>query len=130
MKASVTAVSTLHDRLLSAVGDRSCGQIARITRTHPETTRRYLRGQSPSVEFVIAFSEALNVNPTWLLTGRGAMHGGDLPVSEPVSLLNHIERTIEALSAFKHEALACTCAKRPSFTREGRPAAMATIASA
>lgn len=63
----------LHDRLNAAVGDRTYRHIGEITQTHPETVRRYMQGQSPSVEFVAALAAALGLSGDWILTGRGAM---------------------------------------------------------
>ncbi len=53
-------------------------RVAELTRHHPETVRRYLSGQSPSVEFVAALCVALRVNAQWMLTGRGPMLSDDI----------------------------------------------------
>jgi hypothetical protein len=42
-----------------------------MTDTHPETVRRYMQGQAPSVEFLASLCNALAINADWLLTGRG-----------------------------------------------------------
>lgn len=67
----------LHDRLNAAVGDRTYRHIGEMTQTHPETVRRYMQGQSPSVEFVAALATALGLSGDWLLTGRGPMKQED-----------------------------------------------------
>ncbi len=69
--APAPSLSPLHKRLLIAAGDHSARELARLTGCHPETVRRYLCGRQPSVEFVIAFSEALGVRIDWLLLGHG-----------------------------------------------------------
>ena len=56
--ATIEAVSPLHERLLAAVGDRTYRRVGEITSTHPETVRRYLQGQAPSVEFVMSLCSA------------------------------------------------------------------------
>ena len=62
---------TLHERLSSVASGKTYKAIGDLTDTHPETVRRYLQGQSPSVEFLGALCAALGVNADWLLTGRG-----------------------------------------------------------
>lgn len=69
--------SGLHDRLNAAVGDRTYRHVGELTQTHPETVRRYMQGQSPSVEFVAALSTALGLSGDWILTGRGPMKQQD-----------------------------------------------------
>jgi transcriptional regulator with XRE-family HTH domain len=66
------------ERMLSAVGNRTYRHVGELTNTHPETVRRYLQGQVPSVEFVASLSKALGVSADWLLTGRGPMKNEDL----------------------------------------------------
>lgn len=63
----------MHERLLAAVGNRTYRHLGELTGTHPETVRRYLSGQAPSVEFVASLSRALNISAEWLLTGTGPM---------------------------------------------------------
>ncbi len=69
--------SELHDRLASATGRRSYRELGDMTGVHPETVRRYMQGQSPSVEFLTALCAALGLSGTWLLTGEGPMHAAD-----------------------------------------------------
>lgn len=66
-------LSGLHDRLNAAVGERTYRHIGDLTNTHPETVRRYMHGQSPSIEFVAALAGALGLSGDWILTGRGPM---------------------------------------------------------
>lgn len=63
--------ATLHDRLSSVASGKTYRALGDLTDTHPETVRRYLQGQSPSVEFLSALCAALGINADWLLTGRG-----------------------------------------------------------
>lgn len=63
--------SDLHARMKEAVGSRSYRAIADLTATHAETVRRYLQGQSPSVEFLGALCIALDISAHWMITGQG-----------------------------------------------------------
>ena len=63
--------SALHDRLREVAGDRTYRAVGDLTGHHPETVRRYMQGQAPSVEFLAAVCAALGVSADWLLTGRG-----------------------------------------------------------
>lgn len=61
-------------RLEVAMGDRTVRHVGALTNTHPETVRRYMSGtKTPSVDFLAAFCEALEINADWLLTGEGHM---------------------------------------------------------
>lgn len=70
--------SPLHERLRAVVGSRTYKLVAELTSTNAETVRRYMQGQSPSVEFLAALASALEVNGEWLLCGRGPMRRGDV----------------------------------------------------
>jgi transcriptional regulator with XRE-family HTH domain len=92
----------LHARLRAAVGSRTYREVGDLTRTNSETVRRYLLGQSPSVEFLSALGAALNLNAEWVLTGRGPMHRSDvrghaLKEANPHELLNAVAETLERL---------------------------------
>lgn len=63
--------SNLHDRLLQIVGHLTFAQLGEITGSHPETVRRFMRGQTPKPEFLAALCTELGVNGDWLLAGRG-----------------------------------------------------------
>lgn len=65
--------SALHERLLAAAGDRTYRHIGELTRTHPETVRRYMQGQAPAADFLASLCAALHISGDWLLTGRGPM---------------------------------------------------------
>jgi transcriptional regulator with XRE-family HTH domain len=66
--------SELHTRLIAAVDGRSYREIGDLTGVHPETVRRYMQGQAPSVDFLTNLCRALGLSGTWLLTGDGVMH--------------------------------------------------------
>lgn len=93
---------TLTDRLRLVVGQRSNRRVAELTGTHPETVRRYLQGQSPSVEFIARLGGVLGINADWILTGVGPMRKAEnreaaLRASDPSDLLWHVAQTIERL---------------------------------
>lgn len=94
--------TTLHDRMSQAAGERSYRELADLTNTHAETVRRYMQGQSPSVEFVAALIRGLGLNAGWLLTGRGPMHAAEmkgeaLREADVSELLNAMAETITGL---------------------------------
>ena len=94
--------SELHRRLHAAAGNRSFRHLAELTETNPETVRRYMQGQAPSVSFVSALCGALSINCEWLLTGRGTMRCADvrravLRDAEASELFGAMAITIETL---------------------------------
>jgi transcriptional regulator with XRE-family HTH domain len=56
-------------RLKQTAGQVTFRQIARVTGTNPETTRRYMRSGCPSAQFIARFAEAFRVSTDWLLLG-------------------------------------------------------------
>jgi hypothetical protein len=93
----------LHERLLAAVGKRSYRVIGELTDQHPETVRRYLQGQHPSVEFVSALCTELDLNANWLLTGQGPMRASEvrgqaLDNADPRELLSAVANALEQLT--------------------------------
>lgn len=96
------SASPLHERLLAVTGERTYRKIGEMTSTHPETVRRYLQGQSPSVEFVTALCKALSISGEWLLTGEGPMRIAEakqhaLRQADPGELLSAIAGTLDEL---------------------------------
>lgn len=96
------AESELHQRLHTATGNRSYRHLSELTETNAETVRRYMQGQSPSVEFLTALCGALAINGEWLLTGKGPMRRADVRKSalrdaEASELLAAMAQTIETL---------------------------------
>lgn len=71
------ATSGLHDRLQMIFGDMTYKAIGELTGTNAETVRRYMQGQTPSVEFLGALCKRFDLNAHWLLTGEGTMRVGD-----------------------------------------------------
>lgn len=97
------ALSPLHRRLKAAIGERTFREVGDLTNTNHETVRRYVQGQSPSVEFLSALCEALKINGAWLLMGQGPMHAGDarghaLQEANPHELLAAVADTLERLN--------------------------------
>lgn len=93
----------MHERLEAVTEGKTYRWIARITGTHPETVRRYMQGQSPSVEFVTALCSNLRINAQWLLTGEGPMRRDDLRAhhlaeADPAELLAAIAATLDRLT--------------------------------
>lgn len=67
-------------RIAEAIGPRSYARAGLELGVHPETLRRYCRGTSaPSIEFLFAVSERYDVNPEWLLHGRGSVWRREQP---------------------------------------------------
>ncbi len=66
-------LSGLHERMTEAAEGRTYRAIGDLTDHNSETVRRYMQGQSPSVEFVAAFCASLGINIEWLVTGAGPM---------------------------------------------------------
>lgn len=98
-----TQAHALHERMLIVAGDRTYRLIGELTHTHPETVRRYMQGQAPSVEFVTALCDAFGVNPDWLLRGRGPVKAEDalahaLRIATPAQLLATIGGSIDSLT--------------------------------
>lgn len=94
----------LHDRLRTAIGKQTYKRVGDLTGTHPETVRRYLQGQSPSVEFLTSLCRATGINPTWLLAGQGPMRLSEvrrhaLQDADASELLAAMADTIAALTA-------------------------------
>ncbi len=64
-------MTDLHDRLRLVCAGASYARIGRVTGTHPETVRRYMSGDAPSVAFVTALCRATRLSADWLLCRRG-----------------------------------------------------------
>lgn len=92
----------IHERVRAAAGERTNRVLADLTGASPETVRRYMSGQAPSVEFLSAFCCALDINGDWLLTGRGPMKAVDvkhhaLGEARAADLLGAMAGSIETL---------------------------------
>jgi transcriptional regulator with XRE-family HTH domain len=92
----------LHDRLRLAASGRSNRLLSELTGVPTETVRRYMRGQTPSAEFLARFCTALDLTADWLLLGRGEMRTGEAPELTEAELddvsLAHIAERVESLS--------------------------------
>ncbi len=71
--------SPLHDRLQQITEGMTFRAVAELTGVHAENVRRYMTGQTPSVEFLGGLCSALGISADWLLTGRGPMRMSELP---------------------------------------------------
>lgn len=96
-------LSGLHQRLHTVIGETSLRKLGSMTGHSPETIRRYLYGQAPSVEFVSALCGALELNAHWVLTGKGPPFAGDikqqaLKQANPAELLAMIAEALEKLT--------------------------------
>ena len=94
---------TLHDRLRLVAGNRTYRSLGELTGNHPETVRRYMQGQTPSVEFVSRLCEELKLNAEWVLLGKGPQRAADLRSetlrrADPTELLAAIASTLEELT--------------------------------
>jgi transcriptional regulator with XRE-family HTH domain len=94
--------TALHERLQAIAGNLTYRNLAELTKIHPETVRRYMQGQAPSVEFLAAVCVAMGVNGEWILTGRGPMRNSDvkshaLKEANAAELLSAVATTLEKL---------------------------------
>lgn len=98
----IMTTQTLHDRLSTVASGQTYRALSQMTETHPETVRRYMQGQSPSVEFLAAVCSTLAINADWLLTGRGPQRADEvrthaLKHANPDELHRAIASTISTL---------------------------------
>ena len=96
-------LSPLHERILAVIGDRTYRSIGQVTEHNAETVRRYLQGQAPSVEFLVALCTRFDVNAHWLITGHGAMKYSEtmaeaLRSANPAELLSAVADALERLT--------------------------------
>lgn len=63
--------AALVSRVQLACRGYKAGELAERMNLHPETVRRYLRGQKPAPEFLAGICRELDVSPAWLLLGEG-----------------------------------------------------------
>lgn len=94
--------SPLHLRLLQITEGRTFRALSELTGVHAENVRRYMTGQTPSIEFIGGLCSALNVNADWLLTGRGPMRSTEMPKhaihrADAAEILQAVADSIERL---------------------------------
>lgn len=99
----VLELKPMHRRLEAALDGKTYRWISRATGIHPETVRRYMQGQSPSIEFVSSVCSQLQINPQWLLTGEGPMRRDDvrahhLAQADPSELMSAIAATLDLMT--------------------------------
>lgn len=87
----------------SIVGHVTYRSLGEATGQHPETVRRYMQGQSPSVEFLAALCARYDISAQWLLTGQGAMkqsaaRAHALKEANPAELLSAVAAALEKLT--------------------------------
>lgn len=92
----------LHERLQAVAGNLTYRNLAELTKTHPETVRRYMQGHAPSVEFLAAICTSMGISAEWLLTGRGPMRVTELrqhalKEANPAELLTAVANTLQQL---------------------------------
>lgn len=119
------SAASLHERLTSVASGKTYRSIGDLTATHPETVRRYLQGQSPSVEFLAALCRALGINADWLLTGRGPMRVEEvrthaLREANPTELHAAMASTISVL-VDRVDRLETYCQTLETLVRGSRP---------
>jgi transcriptional regulator with XRE-family HTH domain len=101
-RADRTELTPLHDRLHEVFNGCSYRAIGEQTQTSPETVRRYMQGQAPSVEFLAQVCHVAGVNGQWMLTGRGPkkaehIRAHALDEANASELLTAMARTLERL---------------------------------
>lgn len=95
-------LTPLHERLHVVAGQMTFRQLGDRTKIHPETVRRYMQGQAPSVEFLAAVCVELAISGEWMLTGRGPMRATDIKAhalreANAAELLGAMATTLERL---------------------------------
>jgi len=76
----------LCDRMREASKPDTVAGVARRLWFSRETTRRYFKNGRPSLNFIIAFCQAYNVTPNWLIYGVGPKRWEGLGLDGPVEL--------------------------------------------
>lgn len=71
-------LSAITRRVRVCVGSVAIAEVARRVAVHPETVRRYLNGQPPSIEFVQSLASRFGISLSWLMAGRGPMMERDV----------------------------------------------------
>ena len=76
--------------------------LSKITQNSPQICRKYLKDTAlPSTETIMRLSEALNVNPGWLLFGDGSSQHKNLVPLSPALLRCVIEEGLAVQNHFK-----------------------------
>ena len=127
------SATALHDRLEAVAGSLTYRNVAELTKIHPETVRRYMQGQAPSVDFLAAICTAMGINGEWLLTGRGPMRANELRkhalkeanaaelLTAVADTLSRLQERVERLEVFVQTLEARLRATAPSPPAEAEP---------
>lgn len=88
----------LVSRMRCVCGGRTFKKLGELTKTHPESVRRYLTGSSAAQPaFLAALCEAFGVSETWLLAGRGNTYREDSPnlqFATPVEIVTALRESL------------------------------------
>lgn len=66
----------MHDisyRLKTLMGPLSVRKFAERLELAPTTLQEYLKGRMPPADFIVRVCERLDIDPSWLMTGKGEM---------------------------------------------------------
>jgi len=85
--------STICGRIRVCTHGAGYRELARMTGCNPETIRRNLLNETPTLSLVCALCAALDINANWLLFGLGPMHRRDLTANVVVSFGPETVRT-------------------------------------
>lgn len=98
-RLSVTDLDAqLRERLERLLQDHSQADLARKTGWTRSNVNRYVHGAKIPGEFLVTLCTALNVNPVWLLTGKGDLYVTDVSANTQTNA-HELLRLIEALNA-------------------------------
>lgn len=97
----------LRERLASLLKEHPQAKIARETETTPSNISRYANGMRVPALFCMRLVARLGVNPSWLLTGEGAVYLSDVNAATGMQAGNLLElvRAMSAISKAKLGAL-------------------------
>lgn len=78
-------IGRLHERLKSAIGDRSTRAVAEQSGVSEGTVRNLLNGGIPKLDSLLRIADATEVRVGWLATGEGPMRPGEVPPAPSAS---------------------------------------------
>jgi transcriptional regulator with XRE-family HTH domain len=87
-RARDTWDTDLLERVELLAAGHTARALARRLKIHPETTRRYLRGDRPSARFIARLCTAFGVSADWLLNGHEPRQRPDLPPAKDPDAAN------------------------------------------
>lgn len=94
-------LDAIRERIRQAMGDMRPADLSRRSGERPGNISRYLRDREPSISFLVAVCEALDVDAHWLLFGVGPMRPGAVDWSQVTfdQLLGESMRRIQHMHA-------------------------------